>query len=417
MTNNRFHRVHKRSPLPITHSSVDTSSEHSEHEGGVAPSGFAGGGGDASPCGGLYVHIPFCKTKCPYCDFYSIIDTSVIERFLSALKREIGMYKKSFRQFDTLYFGGGTPSLIDERALGEIFAYLRAQFTFSPDTEITIEVNPDDVTAEKLQNYKKLGINRISIGIQSFDDNELVFLQRRHSAEASRKAISLTRKVGFKNFGVDLMNGLPGQTEKQWMSTLEEVLSFKPAHISCYQLTISYNTPFGKMTQKGKLKMPSEEKQRKIFLSTSNFLQQQGFIHYEISNFARGNKYRSRHNMKYWHHIPYLGLGPSAHSFFNNRRWWNVKSVEHYCEDIDKDTKPLEGFENLSAEELRLERLFLGLRNLNGVNTKDILSEPQHENVLKKLMRSKYVEVRAGKVIPTQKGYLIADRLPLLVSF
>jgi len=416
MTNNRFHRVHKRSPLPITHSSVDTSCERSEREG-VTPSGFAGGGGDDSPCGGLYVHIPFCKTKCPYCDFYSIIDTSVIQRFLSALKKEIGMYKKSFRQFDTLYFGGGTPSLIDERALAEIFAYLRAQFTFSPDTEITIEVNPDDVTAEKLHNYKKLGINRISIGIQSFDDNELVFLQRRHSAEGSRKAISLIRKAGFRNFGVDLMNGLPGQTEKQWMSALEEALSFKPAHISCYQLTISRNTSFGKMTQKGKFKMPSEEKQRKIFLSTSKYLQKQGFIHYEVSNFARGKKYRSRHNMKYWHHIPYLGLGPSAHSFLDNRRWWNVKSVEHYCADIDKDTKPLEGFENLSPEELKLERLFLGFRNLNGVNTKDILSEPQYETVLKKLMRSKYVEVRAGKVIPTQKGYLIADRLPLLVSF
>ncbi len=227
---------------------------------------------------GLYVHIPFCKTKCPYCDFYSIIDTSAIERFLTALKREIGMYKKSFSQFDTIYFGGGTPSLIDKRTLGEIFTDLRAQFTFSPDTEITIEMNPDDVTTEKLENYKKLGINRISLGVQSLDDKELAFLKRRHSAEGSRKAISLIRKEGFKNFGIDLMNCLPGQTEKQWMNTLEEALSFKPAHISCYQLTISGNTPFGKMTQKGKFKIPSEEKQRKIFLSTSNFLQKQGFM-------------------------------------------------------------------------------------------------------------------------------------------
>ena len=365
---------------------------------------------------GLYVHIPFCKTKCPYCDFYSIVDQTAMDRFLAALKQEAVLYKKVFQQFDSLYFGGGTPSLIDEKGFTEIFTALRTQFTFSPDTEITVEMNPDDVTAEKLESYRKLGINRISLGIQSLNDKELAFLKRRHTAEGAKKALTLIKEHGFDNVGIDLMNGLPGQTEKHWMKTLEAVLSFGPAHISCYQLTIGSKTVFGKMLQEGKFKMPSEEKQRKIFLSTSRFLQEQGFIHYEVSNFARGEGYRSRHNLKYWRHISYLGLGPAAHSFQNNRRWWNVRSVEQYCAALNKNTKPIEGDERLSPEQLELERLFLGFRNLEGVNIINTFNKPPCENALKKLITSKHVEVYSGKIIPTVKGYLIADRLPLMFS-
>jgi oxygen-independent coproporphyrinogen-3 oxidase len=365
---------------------------------------------------GLYVHIPFCKTKCPYCDFYSIIDHTDMDRFLGALKKETVLYGKTFRQFDSLYFGGGTPSLIDEKRLAEIFIALRTQFTFSPDTEITIEMNPDDVTAERLESYRNLGVNRISIGVQSLNDKELAFLKRRHTAEGAKKALTLIQGHGFDNVGIDLMNGLPGQTEKHWMKTLEETLSFKPAHISCYQLTIGSKTVFGKMAQEGKLAMPSEEKQRKIFLSTSRFLQERGFIHYEVSNFARGKKYRSRHNLKYWRHIPYLGLGPAAHSFHNNRRWWNVKSVEQYCAALNKNSTPMEADEKLSPEQLELERLFLGFRNLEGVRIKDTLDKPSYETALKRLITSKLVEIRSGQVIPTVKGYLIADRLPLMFS-
>jgi oxygen-independent coproporphyrinogen III oxidase len=365
---------------------------------------------------GLYVHIPFCKTKCPYCDFYSIIDRTAMGSFLAALKREAVLYKKAFRQFDSLYFGGGTPSLIDEKGFKEIFTVLRRQFEFSPDTEITVEMNPDDVTAEKLESYKKLGVNRISLGVQSLNNKELVFLKRRHTAEGAKNALSLIQRHGYDNFGIDLMNGLPGQTEKCWMGTLEEALSFKPAHISCYQLTIGSETVFGKMVQGGNLKIPSEEKQRRIFLSTSRFLQEQGFVHYEVSNFSRGKKYCSRHNLKYWRHVPYLGLGPAAHSFQNTRRWWNVKSVEGYCAALDKNNKPIGGDETLSPEQLELERLFLGFRNLDGVSIKDAFHEPPRENALKKLVTAKYVEIRSGKIIPTIKGYIIADRLPLMLS-
>jgi oxygen-independent coproporphyrinogen III oxidase len=365
---------------------------------------------------GLYVHIPFCKTKCPYCDFYSIVDDSATDGFLKALKNEAVLYRKTFHQFDSLYFGGGTPSLINVKGLKEVFSVLRAQFEFSPDTEITIEMNPDDVTAEKLKSYRQLGVNRISLGVQSLNDKELTFLKRRHTAEGSRKALALIQEQGFDNVGIDLINGLPGQTEKCWMSTLEEALSFGPAHISCYQLTIGSKTVFGKMAQEGRLKIPSEEKQRRIFLSTSRFLQERGFIHYEVSNFAQGKKYRSRHNLKYWRHIPYLGLGPAAHSFQNNRRWWNVRSVDGYCAALIRNDKPIEDDETLSPEQLELERLFLGFRNLDGVSIKDTFCKPPHENVLKKLVAAKCVEIRSGKIIPKVKGYLIADRLPLMLS-
>jgi oxygen-independent coproporphyrinogen III oxidase len=339
-----------------------------------------------------------------------------MDRFLAALKKEALLYGKTFRQFDSLYFGGGTPSLLDERGLKEIFSTLRAQFEFSSDTEITIEMNPDDVTTKKLKSYKKLGVNRISLGTQSLNDKELAFLKRRHTAEGAKKALALLQRHGFDNVGIDLMNGLPGQTEKLWMSTLEEALSFKPAHISCYQLTIGSKTVFGKMTQEGKLKLPSEEKQRKIFLSTSRFLQERGFVHYEVSNFARSKKYRSRHNLKYWRHVPYLGLGPAAHSFLNDRRWWNVRSVEQYCAALNKNNKPVEEDEKLSPEQLELERLFLGFRNLEGVNIKNTFNNPPCEKALKKLITSQHIELRSGKIIPTVKGYLIADRLPLMIS-
>jgi putative oxygen-independent coproporphyrinogen III oxidase len=340
-----------------------------------------------------------------------------MDRFISALKKEAVLYGKTFRQFDSLYFGGGTPSRIDEKGITEIFTVLRTQFEFSPDTEITVEMNPDDITVEKLERYRKLGVNRISLGVQSLDDKDLAFLKRRHTAEGAKKALTLIKEHGFDNIGIDLMNSLPGQTEKHWMNMLEETLSFGPAHISCYQLTIGSKTVFGKMAQEGKLKMPSEEKQRKFFLSTSRFLQEQGFIHYEVSNFARDEGRRSRHNLKYWRHVPYLGLGPAAHSFHDNRRWWNLRSVEQYCTALNKNNnKPVEEEEKLSPEQLELERLFLGFRNLEGVNIKGAFDKPLCEKALKKLITSKLVEVHSGKIIPTVKGYLIADRLPLMIS-
>lgn len=365
---------------------------------------------------GLYVHIPFCKTKCPYCDFYSITDSASANIFIDSAINEARLYGNMFREFDSLYFGGGTPSFIDDKGFTRLVVGLQALFVFAPHTEITVEMNPDDVTEEKLSLYKSLGINRISLGVQSFNDKELIFLKRRHTSDSARKAIQLIRSAGFTNFGIDLINSLPGQRAKDWIKTLEEATSFEPAHISCYQLTINEATPFGKMVQTKALKPLSDEKQHSLFLSTSQLLKEKGFLHYEVSNFARGEIYRSRHNMKYWSHTPYLGLGPGAHSFHNNIRWWNLRSVEQYLRDLSKNEMSVEGRENLSGEQLKLERLFLGLRNLKGVEISDIPSGSLNESALTRLVSEKFIEIIDGKIIPTTKGYLIADRLPLMIS-
>ena len=365
---------------------------------------------------GLYVHIPFCKTKCPYCDFYSITDNATLDKYIDAVITEAGLYRDIFREFDSLYFGGGTPSFADDKGFARLVTGLKDLFVFSPDSEITVEMNPDDVTKEKLSLYKPLGINRISLGVQSFNDKELVFLQRRHTATGAREAVHLIQSAGFTNFGIDLINGLPGQSAKHWMETLEEASSFAPAHLSCYQLTINDETPFGKSVQEGTLKLPSDEKQRNLFLSTSQFLTDRGFVHYEVSNFAFGAASRSRHNMKYWSHVPYLGLGPGAHSFHDTIRWWNQRSVEQYLTALSKKEIPVGSSERLSNEQLDLERLFLGFRNIEGVKITDALERSFNKIALKQLIADKLIEVHDGKIIPTTTGYLVADRLPLMIS-
>ena len=370
--------------------------------------------GAASAKAGLYIHVPFCKTKCPYCDFYSIVDGTQVDRWLAALRGEMAQYKDHFSSFDSLYIGGGTPSLLDGSTMTALFSAIRDCWSFSPESEITLEANPDDVTGEKLHLYRSLGINRLSLGIQSFDDRDLSFLRRRHTASAGRKAIDLTRASGFDNFGIDLIYGLPGRTDREWMGTLEEAVSYSPAHLSCYQLTVESGTPFGRLKEEGGLMLPDEEQARKLFLETSRFLESRGFIHYEISNFARGEGRISRHNSKYWDHTPYLGLGPGAHSFLDRRRWWNYRSVEQYCDHIERGVKPMEGFESLTPAEIRLERLYFGFRTKKGLLRAEIGFNEGASKALQDLEKSRLIETRGERIVPTTEGFLLADRLPLM---
>jgi putative oxygen-independent coproporphyrinogen III oxidase len=362
---------------------------------------------------GLYVHIPFCKTKCPYCDFYSIISPELICAYLEALDQEAAYYKDSFSSFDSLYLGGGTPSLLDAVQLTTLVKNLRRLFHFAPDTEFTIEVNPDDVTAEKLRGYRDLGINRLSLGVQSFDEGELVFLQRRHTARQTTAALGLIRAAGFDNLGLDLMYGLPGQTLDTWRQTLETALSFAPEHLSCYQLTIAEGTPLARRLARGEFTLPDEEAQRDFFLSTRQFLEDRGYIHYEISNFACGEEYFSRHNRKYWNHTPYLGLGPAAHSFRDGRRWWNFSSVAEYGAALNAGKAPVAGSEDLTPEQLRLEALCLGFRTREGVALEVIRGHPRWQMILSELAQAGLVKQQNGRVAATPQGLVVADRLPL----
>lgn len=369
---------------------------------------------------GLYVHVPFCPQKCRYCDFYSIPytslnpSTSLVAEWLLALDQEAMLYKDRFSFFDTLYLGGGTPTLLTAENLAGLVAILRRHFALSPDAEVSLEANPNDVTLEKLHLFRELGFNRISLGVQSMEDGELTFLGRTHSAHQAARAMERIRESGFPGFGVDLIYGLPGQTEAEWRRTLQETLAFSPNHISCYQLTVSRGTPLWEMQEVGLFEPPDEEQERALFLTASEVLEGQGFVHYEVSNFARGPHHVCRHNVKYWERAPYLGLGPSAHSFQGDTRWWNHRSVGKYCRDLNRGGRPVQGSERLSEEQVSLERLSLQLRTKAGTAIRDLSDYEKADRVLPGLLEAGLLEVVGERAVPTREGFLVADRLPLL---
>lgn len=363
---------------------------------------------------GLYVHIPFCKTKCPYCDFYSVTDTSLIDRWLGAVLREARLYA-GFGRFDSLYIGGGTPSCLDDRQISGLIASLRGIFPFTDDTEITIEINPDDGDPEKLNLYKTLGINRVSIGVQSFVEEEVRFLGRRHTARQAISAVEAVRRAGFKEMSIDLMYGLPGQSVEGWLGTLRQAVSFGPDHLSCYQLTLEGDTPFSRMAGQGRLTMPDNSLQADFFIGTSEHLAASGFAHYEVSNFAYGPEKLARHNVKYWQHTRYLGLGPAAHSFDGEKRWWNIRDVDAYLACMDCGTAPMEGSESLSSSQVNLEKLLFGFRTMWGIDVQEITPPPSPECV-SGLCEAGFVTFDGRLIIPLLKGYLFADRLPLMIT-
>ena len=375
---------------------------------------------------GLYVHVPFCKTKCPYCDFFSVIDETLIPVYLAALDVEVRLYRDQFPVFDSLFIGGGTPSWLGDAALTGIMKNLRRHFVFAPDTEITIEANPDDITPGKLRLFRELGINRLSLGVQSFDEAELRLLGRRHTARQTLAAVDLIRAAGFTNLGLDLMYGLPGQSPDAWLKTLETALSLAPEHLSCYQLTVmtgetpALRTPMARQMARGELTLPDEEIQREFFFLTANFLTARGYLHYEVANFARQESQAGslcyhvcRHNLKYWTRTPYLGLGPGAHSFDGCRRWWNVSSVESYASSLNAGQPPVAEVETLTPEQIRLETLALGFRTREGVSLATIREYPGGDAKIAALTQAGLVRVDRDRVIPTLDGLVVADRLPL----
>ncbi len=375
---------------------------------------------DSDKTPGLYIHIPFCLSKCHYCDFYSSTSISAIPGFLGALCQEMKMVGGRFGSFDTVYIGGGTPSLLSPRELENILASVRENFHLISDPEITIETNPADLNRSFLESIRRSGINRINVGVQSFDEDVLRFLGRRHSVKQAFSAVEASRKTGFDNVGLDLIYGVPGQDIDSWLSTLRQALVFFPEHISCYQLTLEPKTPLGRRYQAGELTVPGEEVQYQFFMKTSEFLEDAGYIHYEVSNFARKEEHASRHNQKYWDHSPFLGLGPSAHSFLCNRRWWNHRSIGRYLASINTGNLPVEETETLTVEQLRLEALYLGLRTKKGISLQgfknqyhyDLLTEKK--KILGRLEGEGFISIKDGCLHPTQTGLAIADSLSLI---
>jgi oxygen-independent coproporphyrinogen-3 oxidase len=319
---------------------------------------------------GLYIHIPFCRRKCPYCDFYSVTETEPVADFLNALETEMRLYADRPLVFDTIYIGGGTPSVLSAEDILRILRAAGNAFQILPDSEITLEINPGTVTAEKLHRLRLAGINRISIGIQSFQQKNLQFLGRIHSSTQASATIQAARQTGFERIGLDLIYGLPNQTVEAWLADLAQAVAFVPEHVSCYALTYASGTPLSKDLAAGRLQAAGDETVAELFLKTSKFLQSCGYEHYEISNFARGIDSRSRHNCKYWTFAPFIGLGPSAHSFVEPQRWWNRADVQFYVEALKAKALPHEAQEALTPEQMMIEAVYLGLRQADGIGVK-----------------------------------------------
>ena len=369
---------------------------------------------------GLYVHIPLCLAKCGYCNFYSIAAPELIPHFIPAIIDEMAFYENQFRNFDTVYFGGGTPSLLHAPSIEVILNAAHKMFGIDRHAEITLEANPGDLSLEYLHSLRALGINRLNIGVQSFNDGLLKFLGRRHTSKESLSSFDNARRAGFHNIGIDLIYAVHGQDIQLWQRTLKTAASLIPEHLSCYQLTVEPGTPLYLHYRQENIREPDEDESLTFFTTTSLVLEQHGYDHYEVSNFSLSPSRRSRHNMKYWEHVPYLGIGPSAHSFSGKKRWWNIANAHDYITEIARSRTVVSQSEELSNDQLALETLFLGLRTKDGIDLSkykieygtDLLHDKK--KTIEELKKNKLVEIKEGRLRPTLAGMAVADSLALI---
>ncbi len=361
---------------------------------------------------GIYIHIPFCKSKCYYCDFISYANKeSLIDDYVQALVKEIRYNNLSKYNIETIYIGGGTPSILDSENILKILK----EFTDNK-AEITIEVNPGTVNEEKLRKYKEAWINRLSIGLQTENSSLLKEIGRIHTYQDFLKNYETARKVGFTNINVDLMLGLPNQTMAMLEKSLDEVMKLNPEHISVYSLILEENTKLYDMVNKKKLILPSEELERKMYWRTKKKLEENGYIHYEISNFAK-ERYKSRHNSDCWEQKEYIGLGASAHSYLENKRYSNTESIEEYIKNINNNQFD----NNITIHEIQTEEgkqkeyMLLGLRKIEGVNIdtyKNKFGENpifKYSKELDKLSREELIEINGDYIKLTDKGLDLAN--------
>jgi len=372
---------------------------------------------------GIYFHIPFCKQKCSYCDFYSTKDSNGILELVNSEIKELVLRKKYLEDdlIETIYFGGGTPSLLNKYSINSLLNSVKQNFNVSPECEITFETNPDDLTEEYLQQLRDCSINRLSVGIQSFNDGVLNYLGRRHDSKLLNFNIETAKKVGFDNISVDLIFGIPGMDLATYLDSLYKVIQLDVQHISAYSLTIAEGTLFYKLRKQNKLKEMNEEDLLLQFNATMDILSEHGFNHYEISNYAKEG-FKSRHNCAYWEDINYLGIGPSAHSYNGLSRQWNISGTKKYCKLIDTNDSFFE-IEILSRIDKFNEYIITGLRTSNGVSRKFIADNfedriNQHfMNEVKKLLQQKLIHGDEDKVILTKQGILISDYILQLLYF
>ncbi len=366
---------------------------------------------------GIYVHIPFCRQKCHYCNFFSIASSKSQESFFEALKEEIRLQHDYLAglEIGSIYIGGGTPSFAEGSRIAEIIGNIKAAYPVAPDAEVTVEINPDDADVSKLRLLMDSGVNRISIGIQSFSDQDLVYLNRVHSARQSMDSIRLVQDIGFTNISIDLIYGIPTLPNSQWEKNLELALRSGVPHISAYSLTVEPKTGLDVLLRKHAISPPREEDAVEHFKILTERMGQNGFVHYEISNFCKEGYY-SVHNSNYWKDVHYLGLGPSAHSYNGVSRQWNVSGVERYIEGIRKKEPQIE-LEYLTPDQKFNEYVMVSLRTIWGCDIQQMTGTFGQEKVsqflgrVKRYLLSGEMERTGNKLFLTRAGMLFADAI------
>lgn len=366
---------------------------------------------------GIYIHIPFCKSRCIYCGFYSTTNKELKERYVDALIREIHMRKDDFARLgtslspsstSTVYFGGGTPSSLSVCDIERIVGALESTFNGTP-SEVTLEMNPDDVTEDYIKAVRQMGINRISMGIQTFDDSRLQFIRRRHNASLAEKAVMTIREEGIHNVSIDLMFGFPNQTMDEWVTDIDKAIALHPTHISAYSLMYEEDTPLFRMLQKGEINQIDDETSLAMYTELINRLTANGYEHYEISNFAMPG-YRSVHNSSYWHDTPYLGFGAAAHSYNKDTRSWNIPDLKKYIESIESGVLPSES-EVIDADTHYNDLITTALRTREGLNLDD-LPQKYREYALvnaRKSISEHLLEATDSHIRLTREGLFVSD--------
>ena len=385
---------------------------------------------------GLYIHIPFCQSKCPYCDFNTYQQAeSHIPKTMNAIKTSLEKWSSilNYKNISTIFFGGGTPSYINSEYIEELLNLAKTKFNLLPNAEITLETNPNDVTISKLNDYLEFGINRLSLGIQTMDNDLLKTLGRRHNAEEAKNAVILAYQAGFTNISVDLMYGLPKQSTNSLSKTLTEILALNPTHISAYALTFEQGTEFFSLKQQGILKSASDNMYEKMYEIVNQTITSSNYERYEISNWAKPN-HESKHNLNYWKRGNYLGIGPGAHSLIESYRFWNVRSLKHFFQKesqwkplnksykllnnaLLKTVNSIDSFEFLSKELQLKETIILGLRLTEGLNISEVENifnvnlNTLFEKQIRYLKQHGLISLSNNKLKLTERGIFLSNQV------
>jgi oxygen-independent coproporphyrinogen-3 oxidase len=366
---------------------------------------------------GIYLHIPFCRQACHYCDFHFSTNMGIREELLQAMAKEIELQRHYLEgePIQTIYFGGGTPSLLNGDELKNLLKPIYSLFEVSKDAEITLEANPDDLTPENLMAFNRVGVNRLSIGIQSFEDRVLNFLNRAHDARAAIECMKFARDAGFTNISVDLIYAIPGQEEKEWISNIQQAIAMTPEHLSAYSLTIEEKTAFGRWAAGGRLKTVNDDLSASQLDILINELERAGYEHYEVSNFCKPG-YHSKHNSSYWQGQRYLGIGPSAHSYNLITRQFNVCNNHQYVRALQEDKIPFD-HEVLSVQDHVNEYLLTTLRTQWGTHLQKLKQEfhydilALHPEFISDLLKNGLAVIDQDYLKLTRKGRFLADKI------